>query len=258
MESMFVLDTFMKKIINYTDTELQNLVNAHNSISSILRHCGVSETCPYNRNLLKIRMASLDLTLYKNNKKLKSSLENNKINPLTDSEYFCISGYRRSCKNIKTRLIKYNKWVEVCALCGMGTIWNGRKLSLQVDHINGNPFDNRLENLRFLCPNCHSQTETFGAKNATYIKKPKIEKPHNKKRVKINWPEKNILEKWVWETPLIQLSEKLGVSTRGIKNHCIKYSITLPKAEYWINVNGGNLQKAETIKNSILHPTSSL
>jgi protein-arginine kinase activator protein McsA len=47
--------------------------------------------------------------------------------------------------------------------------WNGQPLRLQIDHINGNPVDNRQENLRFLCPNCHSQTINFGTKN---VKRP--------------------------------------------------------------------------------------
>jgi 5-methylcytosine-specific restriction endonuclease McrA len=50
---------------------------------------------------------------------------------------------------------------RVCAECGTGDVWRGRPLVLEIDHINGDRLDNRLENLRYLCPSCHSQTGTF-------------------------------------------------------------------------------------------------
>ncbi|GAB2780396.1 HNH endonuclease signature motif containing protein [Streptomyces daliensis] len=49
----------------------------------------------------------------------------------------------------------------VCAECGTGEEWHGRRLVLEIDHVNGDRLDNRARNLRYLCPSCHSQTGTF-------------------------------------------------------------------------------------------------
>ena len=63
----------------------------------------------------------------------------------------------------KERLIKANLLEYKCSCCGI-TTWNNQSLILQLHHINGNNRDNRLENLTFLCPNCHSQTENYSGK----------------------------------------------------------------------------------------------
>lgn len=55
-----------------------------------------------------------------------------------------------------------------CSICGQEPFWNGKELTLTLDHINGDNRDDRLENLRWVCPNCDRQLDTFCSKNANY------------------------------------------------------------------------------------------
>lgn len=63
--------------------------------------------------------------------------------------------------HLKARVINEKLIPYHCTECSIVDTWNGKPIVLHLDHINGDSFDNRLENLRFLCPNCHSQTETY-------------------------------------------------------------------------------------------------
>jgi len=78
-------------------------------------------------------------------------------NILVENKYY-------KSNRLKKRLIEELGWVDKCVWCGIGPEYNGKPLTLQLDHISGNNCDNRLENLRILCPNCHSQTDTWCSK----------------------------------------------------------------------------------------------
>lgn len=70
-----------------------------------------------------------------------------------------------AAKNIRSYVRRNASLPYQCSVCQIGPEWLGRELVLQLDHINGDDLDNRVANLRFLCPNCHSQTPTFTGRN---------------------------------------------------------------------------------------------
>jgi hypothetical protein len=67
--------------------------------------------------------------------------------------------------HLKLRLLAEGLKENVCERCGL-TEWIGQPLNMQLHHLNGNGKDNRLENISFLCPNCHAQTVNWGGRNA--------------------------------------------------------------------------------------------
>ncbi len=106
------------------------------------------------------------------NRKKKDNAKQKKYNPTIGykniQEHLIICEKKKCNQLIKKRLIEEKLLEDKCHSCGVGNKWNfyGKEvdLTLQVDHINGNPLDNRLENIRLLCYSCHSQSSTFAGK----------------------------------------------------------------------------------------------
>ena len=91
-----------------------------------------------------------------------------------DPEAILIPNSRVGRGCLKKYLIKHNLIPYKCQQCGGGDSWEGKPLVLVIDHINGIRNDNRIENLRFLCPNCNSQMDTFCGKNTRKVKAKKL------------------------------------------------------------------------------------
>lgn len=152
------------KIYELTDEQFINLIKGCINISEVLFKLGYSiKGNSWGFSMVRKRMQDLNInpSLFKGKSTLNTSVE--KVDPT--KLFSSNSKHNRSVLRryiIKHKLIPYK-----CAICGT-VEWQGKTLSLELDHINGINNDNRLENLRFLCPNCHSQTTTYGSRNKQY------------------------------------------------------------------------------------------
>ena len=145
--------------------ELQNLLNTHNTYREILDKLNVRASCGNYKTLnIVIKHYELDLTNITQNRH-KKIVENGKKMRKTDADIFSPLSTFNNRFFIKKRLLDKG-WEYKCCECGITNFYNNKPISLQLDHINGIYNDNRLENLRFLCPNCHSQTSTFSGKKS--------------------------------------------------------------------------------------------
>lgn len=148
------------KIYSISDTDFINLVKSKCTYSDVLRELGLGTRGGSSTDTLKRRIKELNIDITHFNRH-GGGCHRKKYNEeifVEHSTYLCTS-------HLKTRILQDNLLEYKCEQCGNTGEWLNQPLVLQLDHINGIHDDNRLENLRFLCPNCHSITETYAGKN---------------------------------------------------------------------------------------------
>lgn len=149
----------------YTKELLEQAIKDSICFSDVCRNIGISpKGNSYQRLKILIEEYELD-TSHFINARLAGMVKSGLLSKKLHFSEILVDGkkYREQGKRLRRALIESGRSYE-CVDCKLGPIWNGKEIILHVDHINGDWRDCRVENLRFLCPNCHSQTSTFGSK----------------------------------------------------------------------------------------------
>ena len=219
--------------------QLQELVKTSNSLTEILQKQGKAVSGASYKVLKEA------LEAYQIDYNFLNEREIGKQIPL---EVILIENREYQSSRLKRRLVQAGIKQYVCEICGCSNEWNGKPLTLQLDHINGNHSDNRLENLRILCPNCHSQTETYSNKRS---------KRHNycvdcgceisltstrcgscaskyKNNFKVDpkdRPTKEELFELIKTKPFTTIGEMYGVKDNTIRKWCKNYGLPSTKKE---------------------------
>lgn len=148
------------KIYLVSDEEFKQIIQNNYSYSDCLRALGLGTRGGSSTDILKRRIKELNL-----NTDHFSLTHSGAYKKYSLDEILVQNSTYANITSLKKRLIDEQVLEYKCACCGNIGQWNGAPLSLQLDHINGDNMDHRKENLRFLCPNCHSQTNTYAGKN---------------------------------------------------------------------------------------------
>ncbi len=146
----------------WTIQQMGKAIRDNTSYGGVLRHLGMREAggnYQTIRNFAEKHKISLDH--FKGKGWSKGETAKNAI-PLKS---LLVKNCYYPTNKLKKRLFKAGLLENKCSICGLEPKWNGETLILEMDHKNGDHCDNRLRNLRVVCPNCHSQTPTFRGRN---------------------------------------------------------------------------------------------
>lgn len=225
----------------YTKEMLEPLVKDSFTVSEVMRKLNMRWSGGSQKNITnRIKLFEIDMSHFTGQHSQKGKKKKRK----SFSEFLVLrtNNRRQQAYLLRRALIECGVLYK-CSECNLDPSWNGKELRLHVDHKDRNWMDDRIENLRFLCPNCHSQTKGYsGSKGFTgldaitnyrkYIprtpKTPSIPNWRTKDHIsqrKVLRPSKETLEFDIKSNSFLALSKKYGVTDNAIRKWCKRYGL---------------------------------
>lgn len=144
----------MWKNIEYIKDIIKNSINKTDVLNKLgLKNNGGN----FNTLTTFIKKNEIDISHFQNNKSTKKPVCLVRSNL---DEILTLNSFKCKSSRLKEKLYKEGLKVRLCELCGQNEEWLGRRMSLILDHINGDRYDNRIENLQIVCPNCNATLST--------------------------------------------------------------------------------------------------
>lgn len=227
------------KVDMFTEEELREIVQDCTSYRELVRRLGYAQV-GNNHKTIQARLEKYNISIEHFTGVAKGQEKR------SESNVFCKNS--TATQSTLRRWYKKGNYSEYkCAICGQEPFWNGKELTLTLDHINGCNHDNELSNLRWVCPNCDRQLDTFAGKNTNRENYYNYDKQQEKLQEKVpeeqkqqqqeregKIPDKDSLLEILIENKgsFTRVGKLFSVTDNSVRKWCKKYDLPYHTSDY--------------------------